>query len=787
MNQSTDIMPLTTDLLWPWSIPNIGMWALIITAILLVAAAAWSYLRVPGAKLRRVGVVLGLRIFALFLVFLAITGASCISRDELKVPSLLIIAIDRSASMSVVKDEIGGLSRWDYLKQNLNEIRPLLDRLKKDHNISVAFWSFGDEVAEFDIDNPGEALGKWTDTAQMLETLKTKYRGEKYLRALLVLSDGADNQAPNPPARDLAAQWHSLPCPVHTFAYGNKAVVPGQNDIVVTSLTPESSTVSIKGKLTVKATIDALGFTGSPVRVKVFIDDKEVAAQDEVLNLRKDNVVSITCDAPAVPGEIKVTLKVHGRDRPGALPGELSEANNEMATYVTVTREGLSVLLIDRQEHFPEPQRLLAKLDADKRFRVYRAWLRGPNLLTDNQVGLFQFDKQPYDVIILGEVTAERLRAADPDALKKIYDRVVNKRTGLLMMGGRYAFANGDWAGTEMEKLLPMKLDTRGKVEGDIKLKPTAKGLEYVLRLADREKESAARWELLQSDQEETPGVMRGMTRLGTIPGDKTILAEATTEKGEVLPLMVAHTIGTGRVIAFGGATTYNWETPGKADGPDIHSRFWRQVVVWLAQQENTNDNLRIRLNTRRLRTGDNLGFGVELKGTQGETLRDVKYNVKVVDPKGNETVVEVRPGLKGSSTENESRGDYKPKLPGEYRVVASGSGKHPTEDRTVSGNSEARFLAYQDDAETTEQAANPDFLKDLARDGGGRDYRPGELKKFLEHLPSKPLPKPPPKPSKLPDWRTNKGPSPFLLAFFLLFVQVVALEWFLRRRWGMV
>ena len=53
-------------------------------------------------------------------------------------------------------------------------------------------------------------------------------------------------------------------------------------------------------------------------------------------------------------------------------------------------------------------------------------------------------------------------------------------------MGGRHAFANGDWAGTEIEKLLPMKLDARGQVEGEVKLKPTDKGLEYLLRLADR-------------------------------------------------------------------------------------------------------------------------------------------------------------------------------------------------------------------------------------------------------------------------------------------------------------
>ena len=37
---------------------------------------------------------------------------------------------------------------------------------------------------------------------------------------------------------------------------------------------------------------------------------------------------------------------------------------------------------------------------------------------------------------------------------------------------------------------------------------------------------------------------------------------------------------------------------------------------------------------------------------------------------------------------------------------------------KKVDGKAEARFLVYQDDAETSEKAANPEFLKDLAQAG---------------------------------------------------------------------
>lgn len=778
MDPISDTIPVTTDPVWPWSIPNVGWIALGVTAALLLGTAAWSYLRVPGANLGRVGVVLTLRVLALFLIFLALMGASCVSRDELKVPSLVIIGLDLSESMGLVKDESEGRSRYEQMLRVLADARPTIEKLKRDHNISVVFYRFGDEVAEFDPDNPVTPTGKRTDTAQLLKTLYEKYRGEKYLRALLIHSDGADNVASDPPARVEAARWRSLPCPVHTFAYGSKAAGGAYNDIVVTALSPDPPTVAVKGKLAVVATIDAFGFINRDVRVKVFINDKEVAAQDETLRQRKDNRVQIVVDAPADPGEIKLTFKVHRPDKAEALVGEMSAANNEMSTYVTVSREGLSVLLVERLGRYAEPQMILSALSADKRIRVYRAWLTGDTLVGEDQKGLFQFDQQPYDVIILGDVTAARLKSADRDALDKIYDRVFSKRTGLMMMGGRHAFANGDWADTPIAKLLPVKLDKPGQVSTEVQMMPTAEGLRYVLRLADREKDSEEKWGRMPE--------LDGYTPLGSPLGRERVFAQ--TAGGE--PLLVAHDYGTGRVMAFAADTTRNWVVPrGKdkqpIDGAEVHSRFWRQVVLWLARQEDTDDNLRVRLDTRRLRTGDNLGFGVELRGKQGETLKGAKYQVRIVHEKGNESAVEVLPGVKGAG-ENEYRGGFKPKLAGEYKVVASGSGQDAA-GKTVSGNAKARFLAYQDDAETTEKAANPDFLKELAAAGGGQDHRPEQLKKFLESLPSKPLPQPPPKPKPFPNWRTSKGPDPFLVAFFLLFVQVLALEWFLRRRWGMI
>lgn len=84
------------------------------------------------------------------------------------------------------------------------------------------------------------------------------------------------------------------------------------------------------------------------------------------------------------------------------------------------------------------------------------------------------------------------------------------------------------------------------------------------------------------------------------------------------------------------------------------------------------------------------------------------------------------------------------------------------------------------------QRAANHDFLKALASAGGGEFHHPDDLAAFLTQLQSQPRLHARAKADTWPDWRSNKT-SWFLVVFFLLFVKLLSLEWFLRRRWGLV
>src|SRR5262249_55085440 len=144
--------------------------------------------------------------------------------------------------------------------------------------------------------------------------------------------------------------------------------------------------------------------------------------------------------------------------------------------------------------HFPEPQMIIDALNEDSRIRVTTLWLRGNNL-SPAQKNLFDFGRQKYDVIIIGDAKAAQFRQADPNSLETIADMVTKQNVGLLMIGGRYSFGNGDWKDTPLEAMMPNKFNQAGEVKGDVKLLPTPSGARhFILRLADRPEETIELW-----------------------------------------------------------------------------------------------------------------------------------------------------------------------------------------------------------------------------------------------------------------------------------------------------
>jgi uncharacterized membrane protein len=752
---------------------DLGAAALLLSPLALVGLTVWTYVGVAGASRRRIAAVVALRLAAFLLALLALLRPALGVADKSQAPGVLYLLGDHSASMTIA-DEADGRTRWEALVRHLREAGPALRRLRDEGQTEVDFWKFAGDAAPLDPDDTGAADGKRTDIGAALRKLFEGWDGRRRPRGLLILSDGADNGSARTPALAEAARWRGVPCPVTTFTYGKTTTSDRQSDVVLTAITPDPSPVPVKGELTVKASVDAYGFQNRRVRVKLLIDGKEASATDAVLTLTAGNEVRVKATAPAAPGEVRVTVRVEDPDRDGQpLDGEVSAANNEMSTYLTVTKEGLSVLLVDKPRAW-EPQAICDALTRDPRVHLYPVWLRGEGPAAAGAADLFRFDRQQYDVILLGDVTADQLRAVSADAPAKL-EQLVSKGAGLMMLGGYATFAEGGWPATPLKDLLPVEVAgpgaERGQVGAKVKMEPTDAGLRlfsYLLRLSDTAKDPREAWDQLLP--------LDGMTRLGRPkPAVASVLA-VNGNGGE--PLLVAGQYGAGRTLAFGGDTTWRWVRDEKTQ--EMHARFWRQAVVWLARQEDTAGSVWVKPDTRRLPARVDLGFSAGLNGKGGVPLPGGTFRAEVVAPDGTKTDVPVTrtaDGFRGTFTRAEA--------PGEYRLVVRGEGRDTAAGGEVRGEASARFLVYDDDAELTNRAANHDLLRKLAAAGGGTCRRGEELRAFLEELLRQPQGRERPKLTLYPDWRTT-GTSSFLPAFFAAFVAVLSAEWLLRRRWGM-
>jgi uncharacterized membrane protein len=751
---------------------GLGLSLLAVVPLALVGLTIWTYLGAPGATRRRAAGILTLRMAAFVVVLLSLLRPALGFPDLNQLRSVLMIAVDASRSMGI-QDEAGHRSRWELALRQLRDSAGLLERLRGEQQTDVVFVAFGDKVASFNPDEPGAPEGKRTEIGALLRDLYERREAGRPLRGLLVLSDGADNGTVSALAE--AGRWRNVPCPITPFAFGNPTTAEHQNDVALTSITAVPAPVPIKGKLTVKLTIDAPGFEHSTVRLRAYLDGKEVVARDEALPLTAGNEVKLECTAPASPGEVRLRVTAEDPNRPGEPPaGDLLPVNNTIETFVTVTKGGINVLYVDKRRGF-EPQLICDALDRDPRVRRNTVWLSGERPLDANAGDLFQFDRQQYDVIILGDVTARQVQAVNPGALEAIKKQVA-AGAGFLMLGGYSTFDNGDWKGTPVEDLLPVQLaeGRRGQVEEEVKVVPTDAGLArfaYLLRIDDG-KDGKTAWEKLPP--------LEGIVRLGPARELGTVLATAA---GFDLPVLVTANYEKGRTLAFAGDTTYRWVRSDET--ARMHSRFWRQMVVWLARQEDAEGSVWVKPDTRRLPARGELRFSAGVRSKGGVDLPGGSYRVEVVGPGGVRTPVAMALGS------TDAQGVFgKTDVAGEYRIEVRGKAKDPSTGEEVGNENKpdpavARFLVYDEDLEMARRAADQEFMRKLAAAGGGELHRAEELPDFLRRLLEDPLSRTKPKLVLWPDWRST-GRSPFLGWLFGAFVVLLSAEWFLRRRWGM-
>ncbi|MGC1273977.1 MAG: hypothetical protein WBC44_09740, partial [Planctomycetaceae bacterium] len=460
---------------------------------------------------------------------------------------------------------------------------------------------------------------------------------------------------------------------------------------------------------------------------------------------------------PQQPGEFKVALEIVPVD------GEVKTTNNRRETIVNVQKGGLRVA------YFGSPsseQRWIRNVNTEQKIQLDFFPVITGVFGRNRSIDASWFDPGKYDAYLVGDVPAAAFGAGN---IKLLAERVADG-AGLMMLGGPRSFGPGGWSSTPIAPFLPVEmrpgtvdpenaLDPAYHIDRSLQLLPTSEGLtHYVMRLTAAEDENAAIWRSLPP--------LEGANRLTVRTGG---LEEVLAESADGIPLLVAQEVGRARVIAFAGDTTYLWYTAGHATE---HQRFWRQVILWLSRKEFDQDQpVWVFAEPRNVAAGQQVTLTYGARDETGKPVLDADFELEVLRPDGSRSSVSAPAGAERNSIEfgqTTSPGDYW------VRVAASREG------RSLGLDGWTRFLVDVRDLELDNPAADPALLTELAELSGGTVIPPEQLATLLDRW----LVDPPGRERLTVFRRTSLWDNAWLLA---VFVGLIGLEWFFRKRSGLV
>lgn len=757
-------MPLPSSIVRFSVTPVVGWW--LVAALLLLLTGLLFVGPTPDrARRSRRAVLFVLRLLVILLVAFAMLRPTLVWTKTTKQAATLVVLADRSRSM-LVTDMVGKKSRWQAVGESLNESLPRFDSLGSD--LDIQFYEIDSEAHAIEY-SPGKldlaAMpdGQQTAIGSALEQV-LKAQAGKRLAGVILLSDGAQRAyaphdlPPQIPVRRMA----DLGYPLYAVPFG-QGRGPGQTRDIALEQLSVPATVFVKNEFPVVVTLREEGMEGKTVPLEIEAETSpgkmENVATTQVTSRQDGERLSVEQHyTPVVPGEIKITAKVPPQ------PGELLTTNNEISTFVSVIKGGLNVLYLEGTLT-GEQKFLRRSLDSSPDIHLDFLYVRADKPETHPTDLAERLQPGKYDVYIIGDLDSTAFK---PEELNML-TTAIERGAGFMMLGGLHSFGPGGYGHTPLAEVLPIEFNRLERqnfgekvredlhVPGPLKMIPTPTGLrQYLMKLTSGDNEAA--WRQLPS--------LTGANRFSGLKPTATLLAESPNKQ----PLLVATEHGAGRVLAFAGDSTWRWWMQGHEAE---HKRFWRQVILWLARKDQSDEGaVWIELAQRRYAPGSRVEFTAGAKTAQGEPITDAQFEAKVQLPGGKPADLRLR---RDSSDEARMSGAFlDTQVAGDYTIVVEAS----RQGQSI-GTARARFLVFEQDLELNNPAADVGALEGLAAMTSGKTVPPEQLPRLLDEIKAGTKDLEVETQSKDTLWDNWK--------FFLCFTCLLILEWFLRKKWGLV
>ena len=690
---------------------------LLVAALVVGLPAVLSYAGVRGKSTRRDRWVLGaLRVAALLVL------AACLFRPMLLLSAAVPqrnyvgVLIDDSRSMRIADRD--GKPRSDWIEHAFGgPDSTILKSLRQKFIVRLFRFSSSaqriDSVADVGYNAPETHVG----TA--IEQARQELDGVP-LSGLVVLSDGADNS--RAPIADELLSLRAKSVPVFTVGLGAERF---NKDIEIRRVNASHSVLK-GGSLVADLLIRQRGYGGQKVPL-VVEDGGRIVSRDSITLPPDGDVAPVRVNVVAhEAGPRQLTFRIPTQ------PGEQVEQNNVQPALVDV-RDGREKILYVEGEPRYEMRFIRAAVEADSNLQVVALQRTAENKFLrigidsaaelDGGFPKSRADLFKYRGVIIGNIEASFFTH---DQLAMLADFVNVRGGGLLMLGGRRAFAEGGYAGTPLADVMPVVVQGDAVPDSltfyaDLKVALTPAGAGHaVAQIGETPAASAARWQTLPSVS--TVNHIRQVK-----PGAVTLITGALAPGGRAgepgnpvrsydQPVLVYQRFGRGLSIAFPVQDSWNWQMdPKSADDDQTFSRFWRQMLRWMTSDVPSRVVVSLPMDQTNPRNP------ITIRASVVDSMFIPRNDAKVVAhlSSDEETVRDV-PLDWAIDRDGEYRGTFTPDQPGVYMIRV--------ESTLPSGASagDTTYVRVADlNTEYFDAEMRAPLLQRIATETGGRFYTP--------------------------------------------------------------
>jgi uncharacterized membrane protein len=576
--------------------------------------------------------------------------------------------------------------------------------------------------------------------------------------AIVLLSDGSENSVDG--AGDVTLETiHALQnrrIPVHTVGFGKEQLA---RDVELSDVRVDARAMA-DSRIPAAVTFHQHGYAGKQALLVVRDGEKTLGSREVTLAADGTTQQETVFFAAGPAGVKRLRFSL------GPLASEENAANNMISRLIAVTDDKRRILYVEGEPRW-EYKFIRRAEDDDKLVQVasmlrttenkiYRQGISNPHELETG------FPVRPeelftYQAIILGSIEMSYFTPLQQELLHEFVDR---RGGGLLFLGGRFALEDGGWGGSSLADLLPTVLpNIRNSFHRDpATAELTAAGSDNpITRLMDDPAKNVDRWKKL-------PYLM-DYQEAGTPKPGATVLAQMNAGARR-LPLLVTQNYGRGRTALMATSGTWRWQMSQPVGDP-THDLFWQQLLRWLVLESPNQVVVTAPIQT--LMDDGHIQLAASVRDKEYQPAPDAKVTARIIGPDGLSVNLDMTPATGNPGTFNAS---WNAEKPGSYLAEVTAQRKN---DNLGAGT--FSFERIDGVAENFHTTQNRELLEKLATETGGRYWRPDELTRLPNEI-------------SYSDAGISVRDIKELWNMPIVFLWLLALmaaEWLLRRKWGVV